>query len=277
MNAPSKRVEMIPAKRRALILDHLRVNGATSIAELAEAVGGSSSTVRRDLEHLVEGGYLERTHGGALLMSSSQATFEREQAINAQMRRAEKMAIGAEAALRLSPRESVIFESSSTVIEAVRAALGRDLALTVVTNSLDIAQLCAGSSSWRVIMPGGTVRPGTNFLTGEPGQSFFGTVHADVCITGAYAVTGAILTDASIEVATLKRAMIGAARRRILLVDSAKFAAPAFATFCELSAIDEVITDDGIAADQLTALRALHSNVTVVPVRRDARDRSSTG
>jgi DeoR/GlpR family transcriptional regulator of sugar metabolism len=267
MNAPTKRVELIPAKRRALILDHLRLNGAASIAELAGTVGGSQSTVRRDLEQLVEGGYLERTHGGALLIPPLQATFEREAALNAQLRRAEKMAIGAEAALRLNPRESVIFESSSTVTEAVRAALGRDLSLTVVTNSLDIAGLCSGAAAWRVIMPGGTVRPGTNYLTGEPGQQFFGSVHADVCFTGAYAVTGNILTDASIEVAALKRAMIGAARRKILLVDSSKFTAPAFATFCELSAIDEVITDDGLAPEQLASLRSLHPRVTVVSTR----------
>lgn len=266
MNAPTKRVEIIPAKRRAMILEHLRINGATSIGELAEAIGGSQSTVRRDLEHLMEGGYLERTHGGALLVPPLQATFEREASINAHMQRAQKIAIGAAAALRLNPRESVIFEGSSTVMEAVRAAVTRDLQLTVLTNSIDVAQLCSGVPHWRVIMPGGTVRPGSSFLTGEPGQSFLQTLHADLCLTGAYAVTGNILSDASIEVAALKRAMIRSARRTILLVDASKFTAPAFATFCELSAIDEVITDDGISADHLASLRAIHANVTVVPV-----------
>lgn len=267
MNAPSKRVELIPAQRRAMMLEHLRVNGAASIGELAQAVGGSQSTVRRDLEHLVEGGYLARTHGGALLVPPMQSTFEREPSINAHMRTAQKMAIGAEAALRLNARESVIFESSSTVMEAVRAAMALDLSLTVVTNSLDIAQLSSGVPKWRVIMPGGTVRAPSRYLAGEPGLSFFQTVHADVCFTGAYAVTGNILTDASLEVAALKRAMIQSARRKILLVDSSKFTAPAFATFCELSAIDEVITDDGIDPDQLSALKSMAARVTVVPVR----------
>ncbi|TIT26000.1 MAG: DeoR/GlpR transcriptional regulator, partial [Mesorhizobium sp.] len=68
MDSPSRRVEMLPAKRRALILEHLRVRGAASIQELADTIGGSQSTVRRDLEHLVEKGYLERTHGGAHLL-----------------------------------------------------------------------------------------------------------------------------------------------------------------------------------------------------------------
>ena len=76
MDTPSKRVDMVPAKRRALILEHLRVNGAASIQELADTIGGSQSTVRRDLEHLVEKGYLERTHGGAHLLQPMRATFE---------------------------------------------------------------------------------------------------------------------------------------------------------------------------------------------------------
>jgi len=268
MDAPTKRVEIIPAKRRALILEHLRINGAASIQELAEAIGGSQSTIRRDLEQLMEGGYLERTHGGALLVPPMQATFERESALNAQLQRAQKIAIGMEAAQRLNTRESVIFESSSTVMEAVRAAVMRDLTLTVVTNSLDIALLAADVQNWRVIMPGGTIRSGGwRALTGEPGESFFQTVHADVCFTGAYAVTGNILTDAALEVASLKRAMVRSARRTIALIDSSKFTAPAFSTFCDLSAIDELITDDGIQSEHLASLHSFNVKVTVVPVR----------
>ena len=58
LESPAKRVDLLPAKRRAMILDHLRVNGAASIQALAEAIGGSGSTISRDLDHLMEGGYL---------------------------------------------------------------------------------------------------------------------------------------------------------------------------------------------------------------------------
>jgi DeoR/GlpR family transcriptional regulator of sugar metabolism len=267
MDAPTKRVEIIPAKRRVLILEHLRANGAASIQELAETIGGSQSTIRRDLEHLMDAGYLERTHGGALLVPPMRATFEGESTLNAQMRREQKQAIGAEAAERLSAHESVIFDSSSTVLEAVRAAAQRSLPLTVVTNSLEIALVSSTIPTWRVILPGGTLRPGSTMLAGNPGEDFFKMVHADVCFTGAYAVTGALLTDATLEVASLKRAMIQSARRKVLLVDSSKFRAPAFCTFCELSEIDEVITDDGIQPDHLASLRSFDLEVTIVPAK----------
>ncbi|MDX8441048.1 DeoR/GlpR family DNA-binding transcription regulator [Mesorhizobium australafricanum] len=266
MDTPSKRVEMVPAKRQALILEHLRVNGAASIQELADTIGGSQSTVRRDLEHLVEKGYLERTHGGAHLLQPMRATFERETTVNAELQHAEKLAIGREAAGRLSARDSVIFDSSSTVMEAVRAAAERDLPLTVVTNSLEIADFAAGIKSWRIILPGGTVRPGYRHLAGEPGESFIKTLHADLCMTGASAVTGTLLTETSLEVASLKRAMISSARKTILLVDSSKFTAPGFCTLSDISEIDEVITDEGVSQDALSSLHAAERKVTVVRV-----------
>ena len=103
METPTKRVELLPAKRRAIILDHLRVHGAASIQALADAIGGSGSTIRRDLDHLMDAGYLERTHGGAVLLQPLRATFERDNSINAQIGHAEKVAIGTAAALTTKP------------------------------------------------------------------------------------------------------------------------------------------------------------------------------
>ncbi|RUW89655.1 DeoR/GlpR transcriptional regulator [Mesorhizobium sp. M7A.F.Ca.US.011.01.1.1] len=266
MESLTKRVDIVPAKRQALILEHLRVSGAASIQELADTIGGSQSTVRRDLEHLVEKGYLERTHGGAHLLQPMRATFEREMTVNAELQHAEKVAIGREAAQRLSARDSVIFDSSSTVMEVVRAAAERDLPLTVVTNSLQIADFAADIKSWRIILPGGTVRPGYRHLAGEPGESFIKTLHADLCMTGASAVTGTLLTETSLEVASLKRAMISSARKTILLVDSSKFTAPGFCTLSDISEIDEVITDEGISQDALSSLHSADRKVTVVSV-----------
>lgn len=260
----SKRVEMLPAKRQAMILEHLRTRGPTPIGELAAALGGSQSTVRRDLEHLMQHGYLERTYGGAVLVPPLHTTFESEQSISAQMRRAQKIAIGKAAAAMLNPRESVIFDGSTTVLEAVRAATCRDIPLTTITNSLDIAHVCAEVPNWRVVMPGGTIRSGTRFLVGDHGNAFFKTVHADVCFVGALAVTRTILTDASLEVSALKRAMLQSARRTVLLVDSSKFTSPAFCTFADLADIAAIITDDGVDPDVLAELRSQRAKVTVV-------------
>jgi DeoR family transcriptional regulator, aga operon transcriptional repressor len=270
MDGTSKRVELIPAKRRALILEHLRANGAASIFELAEEIGGSPSTIRRDLEHLTQAGYLERTHGGALLMSDMRASHEGDYPLNAQLAKPQKHAIGLEAAKRLQPHESVIFDSSSTVFEAAKAAAELKLPLTVVTNSLEIAMLASAVPDWKVIVPGGTVKPGSTLLTGDPGEEFFRRIHADICLTGSHSVHGKILTDSTMEVASLKRAMIRSARKSILLIDGTKFRPPAFSPFAELTDMAEIITDDGISPENLAAMRSYEVKVTVVAAEQSA-------
>ena len=143
------------------MLEHIRKRGAASIQELSEAIGISLSTVRRDLEHLEERGYLERSHGGALIQEQLQSTFEPEAAITAEFDRPEKESIGLAAAATLNPGASVIFDSSSTVLAAAQACVERDIALTAVTNDLGIGQALAASSRIRVIILGGALRPGS--------------------------------------------------------------------------------------------------------------------
>ncbi|MFA3916708.1 DeoR/GlpR family DNA-binding transcription regulator [Ruegeria hyattellae] len=262
----AKRTEIVPAKRRALILDHLRANGAASILELSVAIDASDSTIRRDLDHLVDQGYLERTHGGALLVQQMGTTFEREPHLNAQLRRQEKEKIGMAAAQRLRDGDSVIFESSSTVFETARAASGRNLSLTVITNSLDIAQFATGVQNWNVIVPGGTVRQGSQFLAGELVMSFFRELHVDVLIAGAWAVSATAATDASLEVASIKRAMVASARKTILVADSSKFSELGFCNFCKISQVHELITDSGIDPETVERISAANTKVSTVRV-----------
>ncbi len=180
-------------------------------------------------------------------MPPLQATFEHEASLNAELQHPQKRAIGMLAAQRINPRESVIFDTGSTVLEAVRATVERQIPLTAVTNSLETASLCATCPGWRVIVPGGTVRAGSQMMVGDPGKDFLATIHADLCLVGAYAVTGRLLTDASLEVASLKRAMIRSARRIILLVDSTKFTRRSSLILCPLDRVSTLITDDGIS------------------------------
>ncbi len=265
--ASLRRPELIPAQRRAFVLDHIRKRGAASIQELAEAIGASISTVRRDLEHLEERGYLERSHGGALIQKQLQSTFEPEAAITAEFDRPEKESIGLAAAATLHSGASVIFDSSSTVLAAARACVQRDIALTAVTNDLGIGQALAASNKIRIVIPGGTVRAGSLTLIGEPGESFFGDLSVDVAFIGTHAINGMALTETSLEAAAMKRAMIAAARRIVVLADASKFGSAAFCRICELTAIHEMITDDRVDPAEIGRLQELGLSMTVVPSR----------
>nr|WP_249139128.1 DeoR/GlpR family DNA-binding transcription regulator [Actibacterium sp. MT2.3-13A] len=254
--ARAPRVERIPAQRHAAILEHLRETGAASVQELAEVLGASASTVRRDLDYLMEREYLERTHGGAAIKRGGSAGVEVESEISSHIQQHEKALIGAAAAMRVQPHQTVIFDSGTTVLQAARAVTQRGLPLTAITNDLGIAQILGGCAAIRVHVPGGTLRNGSPTLLGSQGETFFKGVHADLAFVGAHAVTGDLLTDSSLELADMKRAMIGAGQQVILLADSSKFGPPSIFDICTLARIAEVISDDGMTPDIRKDLRA---------------------
>jgi DeoR family transcriptional regulator of aga operon len=257
--------ELLPAQRRALLLEHIRQRGAASIQELAEVARTSQSTIRRDLEELEEKGYLERTHGGALIQQRQpRSTFEPEAAISAEFSRNEKSLIGQAAAAMLRGGESVIFDSSSTVAMAAQVCLSRDLALTAVTNDLGIGQLLAASPKMRVVVLGGTVRPESLTLTGRPGEDFIAQLHTDVAFIGVHAIRNGVPTETSLEAASIKRAMISAARHVVLLADASKFQLAAFCRICDPTAIDEIVTDSRADESDIASLRNAGIKVTVV-------------
>src|SRR6266851_2290681 len=254
----------IPEQRRGLVLEFLLQHGTASIQELSDAFGASASTVRRDLEKLEEEGHVRRTHGGAVLCSAAHSTFEPDAAVAAQISHAEKSAIGRVAAHLLSEGDSVILDSGSTVLAAAKVAVERRIALTAVTNDLGIGQVLASSEKIRVVVLGGSVRRGSLTLVGEPGQSFIADIHADVAFIGTHAISNRLLTETSIETASIKRAMIAAARRVVLLADSTKFRSAAFYKICDVTAVHEVITDSGAGPHLLAELRDAGLKVTVV-------------
>lgn len=258
-------------QRQALILDHVRQHGAASIHDLAAVIGTSVSTIRRDLDRLEQRRALVRAHGGAVMPAEPSATFEPAPEFAAQLARAEKRLIGAAAAEMLEPGESVIFDSGSTVRWAAQAVVARAIPLTAVTNDLGIAQVLAQSETIRVIVSGGTVRYGSLSLTGNPGRDFLADLHADTLLLGTHTISSAAITDTSVEIAAMKRTMIRAARRVILLTDSTKFRLPAFCTICGLGEIDVLVTDDRADAGELDAART--QGVTVSLVTTTTRDR----
>jgi DeoR family transcriptional regulator, aga operon transcriptional repressor len=253
--AAHARVELIPAQRHARLLEVLRVRRAASIRDLVELLGGSASTIRRDLEYLAELGALTRTFGGAAINASASTTFEPDSDIAVHLERAEKELIGRYAAGLISANESVIFDSSSTVLEAARAFVERGVAATAVTNDLGIARVLNTAPSLRLVVLGGTVRPRSGTLMGEPAERLLGDLHTDLALVGTHAITGDVLTETSIDLARVKRAMIHAARRTFVLADHTKFREPAFATICRTVDVTGIVTTRKADAAALARMR----------------------
>lgn len=259
---------LLPAQRRQRIVDFLRVHGAVTLGQLEQALGASLSTLRRDLDTLAAEGVVDRTHGGALLRQQAPeyATFEPEPEAAAELSPREKAAIGQAAAEALLPRQSVIFDSGTTVLEAARAAVRRQIPLTAVTNDLVIAQVLGKSPQIQVHMLGGALRPGSTTIIGQTLVDQASALRADVLLMGAHAVTDNVISETSAELAAVKRALMKAANSTRLLVDSSKFRPRAFMQIAALDDVGELITDSGIVPAEEERLRALDLKLTVVRV-----------
>ena len=257
---------MLPAKRRARIIEVLRREGAASLRDLADQLDMSISTIRRDVDYLCETGLLSRTHGGAMLDEGAARGRETEPAIAAEIERAAKAAIGARAAALLAPGRTAIFDSGSTVAAAAEAALDAGAPFTAVTNDLRIGALFGESERVETVLPGGRVRPGSSTLIGAGCVRAIERLHADIAFIGAHAVAPEGLSDTSAELAEVKRAILGAADLVVLAADSTKFFSRAFCLFGELRQVDLIVTDDRLPDDKLAELEGRGLRVDRVPL-----------
>lgn len=244
----------MPAKRQAGMVALLRDRGAARISELAAELDISESTVRRDLDELATRGIVSRTHGGALIpeRTAFEPLFEDRCTHNAE----EKRRIGELAVTLLEPDQSVLFDSSSTVLSVAAALVRHPIPITAVTNDIGIASTLAVTPGIKVIMPGGEVREGSLTLLGSTTQSFLDRLHVDVVLVGIHAITGPILSEGGIAVAEAKQAMLHRAGRSLLLADHSKFGPPAFFEVSRIDAVDDLITDDLVPTGVLAELQA---------------------
>jgi DeoR/GlpR family transcriptional regulator of sugar metabolism len=204
-------------ERRARLLDILRQRGRMEVLELAQMFGVSEHTIRRDLNQLDAEGVLQKTHGGAVMLDSARLGFEARSAL---LERA-KGGIGKTAATLIEPGSTVILDAGSTTLALARALTARPL--SVVTNSLDIAVLFDRDPAVQLVLTGGTWTPDARALRGTAAREMLALCRADWAVLGACALDVRAGVTASYEDdAAVKRAMVAAASRTMVLADHSK-------------------------------------------------------
>ena len=157
---------MLAETRRREIAEALRSNGAVTVAELEARFGVSPMTARRDLDELERRGLVRRTHGGAVLPTTSahEDSFARRMKVETEA----KLRLAEEAVAMLSPRETVFLDSSTTSYFVAKLMIERGLAATVLTNSLPVMELIfsEGGPDVELIGIGGTLRRLTRSFVG---------------------------------------------------------------------------------------------------------------
>lgn len=133
------------AERRERILELVRANGAMALRDIATQVRASEVTVRRDVRALEAEGLIDRRRGGAAL--PGRLGHEQSYAQKTRLAAPEKLAIAKAAAQLVEDDDAVVLGAGSTTEALARELIGRQN-LTVVTNSLLVAQVLAGAPGW---------------------------------------------------------------------------------------------------------------------------------
>jgi DeoR family fructose operon transcriptional repressor len=245
---------MYAEERQLWIVERARAGGRVEVAALAEELGVTTETVRRDLTTLERHALLRRVHGGAIPIE--RLGFEPALAARDSVLTAEKERI-ARLALAELPDEGTILLDAGTTTARLADALPPDRELVVLTNSLPIAMSLSVRPNLTVLMLGGRVRGRTQAAVDAWALQALADSYVDVAFIGTNGISlERGLTTPDTTESAVKRAMIRAARRSVVLADHTKVGQDHLSRFATLDEIDTIITDaavDGQVADELRA------------------------
>jgi DeoR family transcriptional regulator, fructose operon transcriptional repressor len=243
---------MYAAERQQQILRLARESGRVEVLSLAEEFGVTADTVRRDLNVLGKAGLVQRVHGGAI--PAGRLEFELDLAERDTVAAEEKDRIAQAALAEVHADQSVIIDAGTTSAR-LAAAIPEDSAVTVVTHALPVAARLADHPGIALHLVGGRVRHRTRAAVDAWALRAYSEINADVVFVAAngFSPDGGLTTPDLAE-AAVKRAIIAAARRVVLLADSSKFGREHFGRFGDLADVDLLITDSGLSAEDARAI-----------------------
>ena len=241
-------------QRQDVIVKRVRERGAVRVADLVRELGVSDMTIWRDLESLHDRGLVVKVHGGAT--ASSLALYEPGFSAKSTMQLAEKAAIAAAAARLVEPGMAIAL-SAGTTTHALAARLIDIPGLTVVTNSIRVADVLdrSGRHDQTVILTGG-VRTPSEALVGSFAVAQLRSVHLDLVFMGVHGMeTRAGFTCPNLLEAETDVALIEAGRRLVVVADHAKWGVIGIASIARLDQADVLVSDAGLDPAAESAVR----------------------
>jgi DeoR/GlpR family transcriptional regulator of sugar metabolism len=239
------RVRPLPHLRHTHILSALAATGAVQVSAIAEELGVSDMTIRRDLVDLETAGKLARIHGGAVDAEKNRpAAIDRDEPhfeARMQRHRAAKERI-ASAAARLAQgcRTIALDVGTTTLLLATR--LQANAQAKIFTNSVRIATEL-GSTGLEVYLPGGRMRRDEMSIGGSTAVAQFQALWFDIAFIGVSGITPGGLYDYSFEDVDMKRVYFRRSGLKVVLCDASKFERMSLVHIATLREFNTLITD----------------------------------
>lgn len=245
---------MLSEQRYKEILNLLEREGSVKTTALCSAFGASRETIRRDLETMESRGMLRRIHGGAMRLEDSQdkgvlySSFDKRQ----KEHRSYKEEIALEAAKYISEGQAIALDSGTTSLALAKVIKNRFRALTVVTNSLAIANELAGAEGITLVMTGGVYRSDEEAFVSDIATLIFSKINVDIFFltTCGISVERGVTYQRMDEI-LVQNKMMEASEQTIVIADSTKLGVNSLVKMCGIEAVSVIITDSQASADQV--------------------------
>jgi DeoR family transcriptional regulator of aga operon len=241
-------------ERQVEILQILLNRQSASVSELAQDMGVSEATLRRNLRMLVETGVVERHAGCVMLSSGSEGDLPL--ILRASQHRQEKLRIAKMALSLVKNNETVFISGGTTTIELARLLPGQ-CRLTVITNSLSVACVLVDKPGITLVVLGGEVRPTEQTMHGHLTELGAKQLRTEKLFYGVEAISAQFgVSHSQLKEVSTDRALADAAEKIIVLADHSKLGKFAPAVIVPISRVHQVVTGREAPEEILEALRA---------------------
>lgn len=228
---------MLKTERQAYILHKIDLHNRVLSSDLSHEIQVSEDTIRRDLYELAESDKIIKVHGGAL-SKSFHRSFLRKDVYQADRKRL----IAEKAVSLIEPGMFILTTGGTTVIEMARI-LPPDLQATFFTGSIPAAYEYAQHPNIQVIFIGDKISKSSQIAVGGEAISKINGIKADLCFLGINALDENGISDNDWEVVQVKKAMIQASKRTVVLSISEKINTNQRFTVCGLQDIHTLVTE----------------------------------
>lgn len=231
---------MLAIARKQAIREQLQENKSVRITELSTALNVTKETIRRDLHDMEKDGELIRTHGGAYILDGVQNDID----ISTRqiLKLDEKKLIAQKCESLIQPGDSVYLDCSTTAWAIARAIAHRRL--TVLTPSLEIANILSTSDTIRLFLVGGEFSADTRSFIGNSAVQNLKQHFVDKAIISCRSISMEHgITDGNDNVAALHLAALEHAEEKYLAIDYSKLDRTSFSKVAPLSTLDGIIMD----------------------------------
>lgn len=240
-------------QRQREMVDLVLGAGFASAAELAGLLGVSPMTVHRDIDELATRGILRKVHGGVSALPST--VFEASSEIRMQLQPQAKQALAQKAVELIEPGMSVMLDDSTTVLALARL-LDKVGPLTVITNYRQAVECLRENDDIRLIVVGGQYSRTHDSYIGLPGDGSIDAYAVDVVFQSTSSMGADMTYHQEQDIVQMKRAMLKAGTRRVLMMDSSKIGHTSLHRYVPVSDFTDVLLAGDIPEEFLEGIAA---------------------